>query len=81
MDLFKNGVRISVEFREYPNHSEVDVEMAVKGYDKKELAEAVLRAECSSSESFWLKRLIDASLFEDARDNQVYRMVQIGEQT
>ncbi len=81
MDLFKNGVRISVEFREYPNHSEVDVEMAVKGYDKKELAEAVLRAECSSSENFWLKRLIDASLFEDARDNQVYRMVQIGEQT
>lgn len=52
MDLFKDGVCINVNFREYPNRSELNVEMAVKGYDKKELAEAVLRAECSSSEDF-----------------------------
>ncbi len=81
MDLFKDGVRINVIFREYPSRAEINLEMAVKGYDKKELAEAILRAECSSSEDFWAKRLFDSNLFVDARDNQTYRTVQIGEQT
>ncbi len=81
LNLFKNGVRISTSFDAGSNYTELDVEMAVKGYDRKELAETVLRAECASSEDFWLKRLIDGKLFADARDNQVYGMVQIGEQT